>query len=160
MIRLAGALLVVGASATLGFFASAMYREQARQLEGFVILISHISAQIDGFLSPLSEIFASFKNKSLEKCGFLTALSEMGGAEALSFCRSRLYLSDEELGELERFFSGLGHHSPEEEMRHCAYYEKKMTAFSARAADRLSGKVKICKSFGLLIGVMLAVMLL
>ena len=146
MIRLMGALLIIGSSATLGFCASAMYREQAKQLEGFVMLISHISAQIDGFLSPLGEIFSLFKNKSLEKCGFLSALREMGGADALSFCRERLYLCAEEIAELEKFFTDLGHHSPEEEMRHCAYYKRKSRDFTHSLQTGFQGKQKYAEA--------------
>ena len=160
MIRLIGALFIVGASTSLGFCASAMYRERARQLEAFVLMIAHICAQIESFLLPLEEIFATFGNKTLEKCGFLAALRAEGGVEAMLVCRERLYLSDEERGEIEKFFLGLGHHSPDEEMRHCSYYEKKISALSARASERILEKTKICKSFGLLSGVMLAVMLL
>ncbi len=160
MIRLFGALLIVCASLATGFSVSAMYKLQASQLEAFSMLISHISGQIDGFLSPLERIYAEFKNTTLERCGFLPELRRSGGMSALSKCRSRLCLTDDEVGELEKFFLGLGNHGINEEIRHCAYYEKKVSAFAANAKEHLPGKVKICRSFGLLVGIMVSVVLL
>lgn len=160
MIRLFGALLIVCASLATGFSASAMYKQQAAQLEAFLALISHICGQIDGFLSPLERIYAEFKNSTLEKCGFLPELRRCGGVGALSKCKKSLCLTHEEVEELEKFFLGLGNHGISEEIRHCKYYEGKISAFAADAKEHLGGKVKICRSFGLLVGLMISVVLL
>ncbi len=160
MTKLFGALLIVCASLATGFSVSAVYKQQASQLEAFSMLIAHISGQIDGFLLPLERIYAGFKNTTLEKCGFLPELRKSGGVSALSKCRLGLCLTNDEVGELERFFLGLGSHGINEEIRHCAYYEKKISAFAADAKEHLGGRVKICRSFGLLVGIMISVILL
>ena len=158
--RFVGAVLIFTACTSMGISASAMYKRRAAQLEAFVLLITHIGAQIDGFLLPLDRIYANFKNRTLEGCGFLDALQKNGGVAALSECRRRMNLGDDEIGELEKFFVGLGRHAADEEARHCAYFEKRIGELAASARGQLAQKTRLCRAFGMLVGVMLAVVLL
>ncbi len=160
MPRLIGAVLIFAASSAAGLSAAAMYRLRVEQLEAFARLIVHIGAQINSFLAPLDRIFAAYDNRMLAKCGFLEALRRDGGEAALTACRRRLYITETELDELKKFFMGLGRRGADEEARHCEYYEKRMSAMASKARSELAGKIRLCRSFGMLIGIMLAVILL
>ena len=160
MSKLIGAVLIFAACTASGMSAAAVYRQRVIQLEAFTALIAHIGAQISVFLTPLDHIYAEFRNAALEKCGFIGALKAVGGVSALDECRRRIQLTDDEVYELERFFAGLGHSSAQEEARHCAYFEKRIGELAASARGTLASKMRICRVFGMLTGVMLAVMLL
>ena len=121
MLRLFGGVLILASSAAVGFSLSAVYRIRVSQLEGFRAFAAHIGAQIGAFLTPLDVIYANFKNAALESCGFLTALRKSGSEMAFSLCRDRLFISETELSEAEKFFRELGRHDAREEESHCSY---------------------------------------
>lgn len=157
---LIGAVLVFGSCAVMGMYASASYRRAVRELEAFLCLIVHIRGQIDGFLMPLHSILAEYTDPLLEKNGFLPESRENGACRALEKVRNKLYMDDRCITELENFFMGLGLHSAEEEARHCSYYEKRIGELTKNARDALPSKGRMCRAFGALAGIMLAVILL
>ncbi|MBQ2765628.1 MAG: stage III sporulation protein AB [Clostridia bacterium] len=159
MIKLIGAIFIFAASVSVGFSASAMYRVRAEQLEAFGALITHIGAQIGGFLAPLDRIYCDFKDARLEKCGFLRVLRSSGASAALGECRESLFLNDGEIGELEKFFSSLGRGDANEEERHCAYFAKRFARFYESARNESASKGRLFRTFGFLSGLMLAVIL-
>ncbi len=160
MLRLFGGLLIVCACTVTGFSAAAMYRLRLEQLEGFRALIAYIGAQIGVFLTPLERIYADFKNTRLEACGFSELLRKRGGEAAIQQCRSKLLLNDTEVGEAIKFFRGLGRHDAKEEERHCAYFEKRFGEFCTAASVEMASKARLCRTFGFLCGLMLAVILI
>ena len=160
MLKLFGVMMIVFSCTAAGFSAAAVYRLREEQLEGFRALISYIGAQIDVFLTPLDSIYADFKNTRLEACGFLKLLRESDFKTALEGCHGRIFLGSSEICELEKFFFGLGRHDASEEKRHCAYYEKRFTEICAAAHSETASKVRLCRAFGFLGGLMLAVILL
>lgn len=160
MSGLAGALLVFCSCTAIGMYAAATYRKAADELEAFHGLIVHIGAQIDGFLMPLDEIFESYTDKVLEKNGFLPMLRREGIGAAMESVKDRLYMGEAGVAELENYFSGLGRHGAEEEARHSAYYEKRIAELAKTARDVLPAKSRLCRAFGVLSGIMLAVILL
>ncbi|MBQ8551555.1 MAG: stage III sporulation protein AB [Clostridia bacterium] len=160
MLRLAGAALIFAASLAAGLCAAGMYRTRVIQLEAFHSLIVHIGRQIDSCLVPLDRIYAAYRDPVLERCGFLAELRRSGGEAALSACGYRLLLSDTEIHELTAFFMGLGRHSAEEEPRHCAYFSARIGELAEKARGELAAKTRLCRAFGMLLGIMLAVILL
>jgi len=160
MLRLVGALCISGAAMAAGMSAAGMLRTRVMQLEAFVALSSHIASQVESFRAPLDAIFADYENAVLARCGFLAALREHGGSEALRMSAARLYLTHAETAELEKFFDGLGRHGAGEETRHIAYYEARIGAMAQTARAELAAKARLCRALGALAGVMIAVMLL
>ncbi len=160
MMMLAGAFCIFSACTVVGVYAASFYRKAVEELEAFHRLIVHVGAQIDGFLSPLDVIFASYTEPCLEKNGFLPVLRRDGGAAALEAVRGRLYIGENAVNELESFFLGLGRHAASEESRHCAYYEKRIAELLRKHKEALPGKSRLCKAFGVLTGIMLAVFML
>lgn len=141
-----------------GFFISSVYRKRTEQLEGFRDLISFTGAQIEGYLTPTHKIFAMFRNKALQKSGFLDDLQNRGWRNALDNCRGKLFLSERELDELGSFFSQLGTCDTESAIRHCNYYRQVFGELAVGARADLPSKTKLCRSLGFVIGVMLAVL--
>lgn len=158
MTRLFGAVIIFFVCSTVGFSASKMYSRRVKELEAFASLISYIGAQIDGFLTPLDRIYATAKSDTLE--GFLKILRQSGGTEAVRLCSKSLHLAHGEYAELEHFFEGLGHHSADEEAKHCAYFEKRIRGYAENARKELPAKGRVCRTVGMLLGVMLALVLL
>lgn len=152
--------MIFAACTAVGFFASAMYKRRVRQLEAFAALVAYIGAQIGGFLTPLDRIYASFENRTLDECAFLAALRQSGGVAAMEVCRRSLNLTQDERDELERFFEGLGRHSADEEARHCAYFERRIGELVAAARAEHASKGRVCRTLGMLFGLMLALLLL
>ncbi len=159
-VRLMGAVLILTASSMGGIITAGMWKKRVLQLEAFHELIVHIARQIDGYLTPLEKIYAEYDSTVLSRCGFLEALREYGGVMALEECRRSLCVSDSDISELAEFFSGLGRHSAKEEARHCAYFERQIGDIARKAKDELAAKTRLCRGFGILLGIMLAVILI
>ena len=160
MLKLFGVMLILFSCTVAGFSAAAVYRLREEQLDAFRSLVSYIGAQIGAFLIPLDSIYADFKNTRLESCGFLKLIRESDFETALNGCRGRIFLSNTELYEVEKFFQGLGRHDAKEEERHCAYYEKRLAQMYSAAHAEARAKIRLCRAFGFLGGLMLAVILL
>lgn len=160
MLSITGAVLIFAASFAGGLTAAELYRMRVLQLEAFYMLVTHIGRQIDSFLSPLDLIYAEYREPILDKCGFLKVLCTKGGETALGVCRHRLFLRDAERALLEAFFSGLGKHPAMEEGRHCVYYAERIGELAKGARGELAKKTRLCRAFGMLFGIMLAVILL
>ncbi|MBQ8509296.1 MAG: stage III sporulation protein AB [Clostridia bacterium] len=160
MLGYAGALLIFAGGTLAGLAASGMYRLRAAQLEAFCKLIAHIRAQIECYRAPLDAIYIGYRNEVLEACGFLGAARTSDGARALEACRGRLYITGDELCELEKFFASLGRHGAGEETSHCAYFEKRIGDFAAACRGELPKRARLCRTFGMLGGFLLAILLL
>ena len=144
----------------IGFSAARVYRLRVSQLEAFLKLIRHIKAQIRYFCSPISSIIDGYEDEILSGCGFLLAARELGAGAGFESCRARLFLSEAESDELGSFFSGLGSHSADEEKNGCEYYEKTLGAELEKERSELAKRTKLCRTFGMLAGVLLAVLLI
>lgn len=160
MIKITGFVMILASCTVTGMLTAVFFKTRAAALEAFCELIKHIGAEIDGFLTPLDSIYASFHNPLLENCGFLYNLKTFGGEKALSVCSRRLCLCTDEYEQLKRFFHELGRHEAGSEARHCAYYEAKLRELAKDARDELRAKTRISLSFGVLAGIMLSVILL
>ncbi len=160
MIRIIGFIMIVSSCSAVGMTTAAFFRIRTETLEAFCQLIKHIGDEIDGFLTPLDSIYASFRQPLLEGCGFLYNLKTFGAEKAFSVCGRRLCLCRDEYDQLERFFRELGRHEAGSEAKHCAYYEAKLREFASSAREELRAKTRMSLSFGVLAGIMLSVILL
>ena len=82
MLRMIGAIMILAASAGVGYCFSAAEGGRVRQIEGFLLLLRHIRNGIVTYASPVEEIYNRFENTALETCGFLPALRTGGFAHA------------------------------------------------------------------------------
>lgn len=160
MTKIVGFAMIIISCAMWGMNTAAFFKTRAASLEAICELIKHIGAEIDGFLTPLDSIYATFRHPLLENCGFLDALKTQGGETALEICGRRLCLCTQEYEQLKRFFHELGRHEAGSEAKHCAYYEAKLRELAKSAHDELRAKTRMSLSFGVLAGIMLSVILL
>ena len=119
MIRFLGLLLVAASTLGSGAVYAAALAAELRQWEGFLKLARHIRTRIEGFHQPLDGIYASFRDDTLEACGFLPLLRRQGLAEALTSCRSRLTLRPALIALLTDFSEPLGKSHTDDQLRHC-----------------------------------------
>ncbi len=152
--------MIFCACTLVGFSAARMYRIRVAQLEAFLRLISHIRSQIDYFRSPLDSIIESCEDERLSECGFMIAARELGVSKGFEACRERLLLTEEESDCLSEFFGGLGSHHADEESLHCEYFEKLIGEALGRERSELMRRSKLCRTFGMLVGFLMAVMLI
>ena len=160
MLRIVGALMIFLASTAIGMAAAEIWRKGTMQLEAFHRLIAHTARQVEGFLYPLDKIFAGYEDRVLEQCGFLDALRRLGPKNSVEACRSRLYISESDISVIKAFFSDVGTHTAHEETRHLAYYENKLGELASKSRSELQSKLRLSRGFGMLIGIMMAVILL
>lgn len=144
----------------VGAGAARIYRLRVSQLEAFLRLISHIKAQIDYFCSPLDNIIEKYEDERLSACGFMIAAKELGVCKGFESCRDRLLITEDEADLLSDFFDGLGKHHVGEERVHCEYFEKLIGSALERERSELSRRSKLCRTFGMLVGFLMAVMLI
>ena len=122
ILKTAGAVLLFAVTLYISLQYTVMERRRLLQAEGFLLLLRHIRTQIACFSDPLPEIYASFENRALSDAGFLTAVREEGMAAALSTCRDRLYLTEEETRSLSVFAEELGKSYRSEQISLCDSY--------------------------------------
>jgi len=158
--KLIGGALIMISLTYVGFCAALFYKRRCERLKAFLALICHIEAQIDGYLTPVNSIFDSYRDKKLADTDFLKIAAEEGGSEAVRRLAHKLNLRKDELDELCAFFDGLGRGTAAEEIKHCRYFEKRFETLSWEASKELSGKMKIYKGLGILIGIMTVIILL
>lgn len=160
MISVLGVFCVFASCTAIGAYAASVYKRAAEELDAFYCLVVYIGSQIDGLLMPLDRIYASYNDKRLEENGFLEALRRQGGTAALRETRHKLYMCDEAVAELEEFFEGLGQHSPYDEVRRCVASSERLSELLKAERGALGSKMKLCRAFGALCGILLAVILL
>lgn len=160
MLRVVGVMLVFGGSLCAGIGASQFCRRRVMQLEAFYEFASYIRRQIDGYLTPLEHIYASFDNRVLEMCGFIGEMRDKGAAEAMVRCRSCMQLKDAEAAEIYGFLKSLGRGGADEEIKRCRAFELRMGELLETARSGSAGEIRMCRAFGALVGILLTVILL
>lgn len=95
------------------FFISREYcryiNKRVLECRDFVAFISHMRIQVGCFLRPVKELAIGFSSESLDRAGFIDALSNSENiSEAYLKCEPSLSLSEEEKEVLSGFFSSFG----------------------------------------------------
>ncbi len=84
MLKILGSIIILSVGM---YFSSGLIREQESKLkiaEALIDFIEHIRASIYTSRLPLSEIYSSYKNEFLDKCGFIFQLNKGGIENAVS----------------------------------------------------------------------------
>ncbi len=165
MLRLTGLVMIFLACTLAGFVLAGGWRVRCEELEALSRLAEHIRARIAFCRAPLEEILDAYRDEWLEADGFLPALREAArrgdGFDSTAMgCRKLLRLFDPEQEELERFLYGLGRHDAASEMDQLAEFAECFRRHAAEARADYPKKSRLCRTFGLLGGGMLALMLL
>lgn len=84
-------------------------KKRLSECEGFLEFIAHVRLQMSCYLKPPRALSEGFYSEPLSKSGFLQYVGECESIyEAYKRAETRLSLSDEERGILEKLFSSLG----------------------------------------------------
>lgn len=111
--KLLGIFLFSLASLLFGTHLLRGEKRKCEELEGVYLLLLHMKHAISSEGLPLSEVYASFRNRALEGTPFLLALRKHGLASALAECPP--YLPEGSLRSLSLYAEGLGKRFREEE---------------------------------------------
>lgn len=156
--KILGCLLVFCAMSVSGFVIAGFYTKQVRQLEAMIRLVSSIDAQIEYCLAPLNKIFDEYVDKELNK--FIGAARASGASKAFSAFKKESFLDEADISILSTFFDELGTKSSGEEHSSCEYTLKILNSSLESKKKELPKKTKIWRSFGILIGITLIILLL
>lgn len=162
MLKLTGIILISGAISMYGAYLSGNVKKSRAFRKGLAELLIHIKNGIDNGGIPLTEIYASFSCKALEKCEFLSVLKD-GKSEsfsrALKKCEIKLAPEVSEI--YERLSKELGKSSSgksesEKLARAIALAEKEEKKLDAED----SSKIELYSKLGVLCGILAALLLI
>ena len=161
IVRLAGALLLIGGSVGLSACYARFESRRVGQSEGFLLLLRHVRAQIACFHMPLARVWETFSCPELERCGFLPALRETGDfAAALERCRRGVWASADEMTLLRAFGSEIGRSYLEEQISCCDYYIGEFESAYARHRTERPARARLFRCLCVTGGLMLVILLL
>ncbi len=160
MLQLIGAIGVMALSAYLAFSFSKMEGKRVRQIEGFLLLIRHIRAEIACFRTPVADIYAGFSHAALAECGFLESLRERGFSAALAAGQGELYLEEEEMATLSAFGEGVGRSYSGEQIALCDYTIGELEKALSRRREEAPKRARVLRTLSIAGGLMLVILLL
>lgn len=133
-------------------------RTRFAEYEGLCLLIRHIEEQLSSFSRPLPEIYASFENTALARCGFLDHLREGGLSHALA--TPALSLDKDALLPFRAFASDLGTRRLTEELAACRELRSRLSLSLEERRSDLPRRRKLTSTLILSSGMMLLLFLL
>ncbi len=136
--KLFGAALTMGAGVFGACHASVREKKRLAVTDGWIELIDLIKVQIDCFLLPVDEIFATVPAPLLLRCGE-DARSPTALLEA-----ARPYLDNETLRLLEGFVGALGGSYREEQLKRCEYTLSALRERRGQTATETANRIKLC----------------
>lgn len=165
MLRLFGAVMIVGSSALFGILCAKNEHRRVEQLEGILGLLRHIREQISCFRRTKSKILISFSDTRPEMRVFVSNLhASAGEAQPLSMaierCGQKLMLTAGEKEQLTAYDKQFGSHDGESEIRCCDYYISVFTEILVKEKKEMPGRMKLYRTLTLMGGLMLVILLL
>ena len=157
-LKLYGALLF----AAFLFAILLLYRRsEARRFaeyEGLYLLLRHTEEQLASFCRPLPEVYASFENEALLRCGFLSRLREEGLSSALK--SGTLSLDRAALAPFLDFSKDLGSRCLAEELSACREARARIGPLLEGQRAELPRRCRVASTVILSSGMMLLLLLL
>ncbi len=159
-LKILGSAILVFAAVGGASKLSALAQSRVEQIAAFLSLLRYIKAQVAYFKTPVNEIYLSFENSVLEKCGFISALRENGMISALENTSENLYIEKAERELLYLFACELGGSFKEEQVKSCDYYIESLQLIYTEQKAELPRKKKLYKTVFLTVGIMIIIMFL
>lgn len=166
--KLAGAFLCFAACALGGFFAGRRERERTALCEAFYSFFLYIRGQIDAYLTPTKQIFRSYADPTLEKIGFLRALTAHetdavyhdAWQAAMRECASKWALNETQTALVAAFGASIGKTGGEMQLRQMDRYLSQMSAETERQRAEAKKNEKLYRTLGLSLGAVAAILIL
>ena len=121
------------------------YTEQRiAELDGFVAFLNHAKSEISMYLTPVKGITRGFRNESLEKLGFISAIESSGSLSyAFSECMDGLSVGGEAKELLSECFSGFGQGYKEQELSRIERYAVRLEKMLESEREELPKNAKM-----------------
>ncbi len=157
-VKIIGSLFVVLSFVYAGYLFSIYESLALKEGEAFLNLMRHIRSRISCYKTPLSEIIAAYSNRELEECGFLRSF-DMSWNGALA-AADKLHIDNTARKLLESFGEEIGGSYKDEQVICCDYYIEKLEAHLASLREELAKKQKLIRSFALILGILIVIILI
>ena len=171
MIKLVGAILIIGASALYGFYRASMFAERPRQIRAIIHVLNRLSTEIGygstllpnalGKLSsqtkkPLDQLFSSIAGK-LQPGMSITVKEAWQASIEEHWSRTAMKLPEKEA--LLELGQSLGVSDREDQMKHLQLAVKQLQHEEAEASDEQWKYEKLCRSLGVLGGALIVILI-
>lgn len=132
------------------YYGAIMIREERSKLttsDAICEMIRYVRDNIEHFMKPLPDIFASYRNDTLERIGFLSDVRENGLRDAqLDRYFGKNYVDGEVFAVLADFCGKIGGGYRDDEIRLCDYAIARIEKRTAKMKDDFSSKTKIYRT--------------
>ncbi len=143
-----GAGIVLVSALFLSFRLTRDHRAHLRELDAFYNMIVYIRDNIDHFMKPLPDIFQTYTNETLERCGFLPKVRKTDLSQAW---RGQTFMISEECRTLlNDFCTQIGSGYRTEELRLCEYTLSRLHNILEKNRNELNNRLKLYKTVPLL----------
>lgn len=151
-----GAVLCFCVSVAVGWMAGKNEKERTAQCEAFLEFFIYIQNQVSYFLAPTKLMYKNFRHEALQKTGFPEALCAHEEdevyfdvwARALSECKDRLNLSEEQYEIVRAFGACIGKSNEELQRKHLEYYTNEMRAQTEKQRAQMQKNIKLYRTLG------------
>ena len=170
IIKILGSMLVVCATAMMGFGYAAKLEKRKASLGGFLSALSMLETEIGFVSTPLKTAFLSISNAMDTSVGaFFKEVADNIGSngdgikhsweKALDICTSAMTLTAADVEVLETFAVQLGKTDRENQLKNIAHTKALLNVQLTHAADACGKNKKMYQSAGILSGCLIAILL-
>ncbi len=143
-VKLAGGGALLLAAVIYGRGKIAGLRRSCTELSAFTDLVRYIGDNIEHFMKPIPDIVASFRGEYLRSSGFMASAEEIGLRAAWE--GSDFGFPSEAKDILSDFFASIGTGYASDELKLCAYTEKRLSAILEASEAESKNKERIYKT--------------
>jgi len=146
ILKFFGAAVLLAASFFLG---ASMIRDERGKIDeacSILDLIKYIKDNIEHFVKPLPDIFASYNNSVLEKNGFLTSVRENGIHLTAEKIEDYFHTDSELLSIFGDFCRSIGGGYKDDEVRLCSYTANQIEKRIEKMRDDYSSRSKLYRT--------------
>ncbi|NLJ60336.1 MAG: stage III sporulation protein AB [Firmicutes bacterium] len=170
MVKLLGAVLVVGSSGVIGNVVAGGYSDRPKQLSELISAFTLLETEISYTKTPLSEALmraggrkGSIARRIFEMAAHMIASGDVGPGQAWETVVRHIYsisaLTSEDRDALLAFGAKLGSLSSADQLRHIALVRERLRANEMNARDKASETARMWRYLGLTVGAMIALLL-
>ncbi|HXL03759.1 MAG: stage III sporulation protein AB [Firmicutes bacterium] len=170
MLKLLGAVLVVGSSGVIGNIVARSYSERPRQLSELISAFTLLETEISYAKTPLSEALiraggqkGSIAGRIFEMASRIIASGNQPPGQAWETAVRRTYsvsaLTAEDRDTLLAFSAKLGSCSSTDQLKHIAFVRERLRANETKARDKATETARMWRYLGLTVGAMVTLLL-
>ncbi len=171
MIKLLGAILIIGASTLYGFYRASLFAERPRQIRGLIHVLNRLSTEIGYGSTPLPDALAKLSSQTRKPLNqWLASIAEKlqpgmsltvkeAWQASLEEIWSRTAMKRSEKEALLELGQSLGVSDREDQMKHLQLAVRQLQHEEAEARDEQLKYEKLCRSLGVLCGALIVILI-